>query len=1300
MSKPCPPSRYVLAAILCLLGLANVPAARAVNPEFRCMWVTRFEWPDKKPFDPSMAVREATIKATIDDIMTKLQAANFNAVMFQVRGQCDTLYPSPYEPWSPLIDPMMHAPVNGVPYDLFGDGFDPMAYTIKAAHDHGLEFHAYINIMPCWAMDGTSTNPCIYTEPNAGSNHVFFQHCNAADPTKRDWLLHNNSALDVNDNKPNKRVGTPVQCAESNYVWMAPAVPDMQAYVRKQIMYVVNYYDGSDPDKRPKIQAVHWDRIRTPSSSSTQLQYSHDPISVARFNSGEANPDALDFFAWTREAINRFTRDIYAEINETRPDVVVSSSPLGLYWGPRYKAYGYYQSDCGYQYEYSCIHQDGQDWMKNGSMDVLNPQVYWADAPWRSTNPHYSQVIPDWIQNRYGRLMCPGHTAAVGSHPVESVMAEIRQTRIQGGQGDVLFSYSMWDADAFNGWAAFTDPSTGVYQEPTTMPPMPWKSSPTTGILIGNVYGPDGSTPLTDVSLKRLPDSKNYTALSSGDGLYSMLLVPPGTYTLDVTKRGYLPQSASVTVTAGGVTRQNFTLLPAPAIAVSPTTLSRTANYGDVLPTDQFFITNTGTAGSTLSYTITGAPAWLGVSKTAGTLAVGASDPITLTYTPTKSGTLHATLTITDPNAWNSPISVDITLTLHGPIISFQPASISLDGSTNPAPRAISLRNAGIYTLNYTISTNLPWITISPTSGSNTGSTDMIDLTFDTSAMTPGVYSGSITISDPIAENDPQVIPVTMNIPWPAIGLNTSALTPTTDIGQSLASQSFKVTNSGAGNLQYTINESCPWLSCNPASGTVAYGVWDTIVVSYTPAALAAGTYTTSVTIQDTKVTTDKSTLQVTLKVRGASIGVSPAALLPTADIDGLNPPDQTIQIRNTGAGTLDYTLTSSVPWITAITPASTSAGTTPTESIVQYDTTNMANGIYQGHILVSAPTADPSSRSADIPVTLTVAYPSQEVVPPPANDADGDGVPDTTDNCRLISNPAQTDTDGDGIGDACDNCPTVKNVDQRDTDHDGLGDACDNCPTAYNPDQKDTDGDGIGDACDNCKFTANLNQRDSDSDGIGDACDNCPSKPNPNQLDGDSDGIGDACDNCSLLEDPTQADVDGDGIGDRCDNCPTIYNKNQQDVDSDGIGDLCDNCPANFNPGQEDADGDGVGDACDNCPSVANRDQKDTDGDGIGDACDNCPFIANHDQKDSDGDGIGDVCDITPLPEVPPPDGKPVITPPAKTDDGSQTSDGNQNQAPSTGTLPTCAAGTAQALMMALPLLAFVMISRRGRRR
>lgn len=109
--------------------------------------------------------------------------------------------------------------------------------------------------------------------------------------------------------------------------------------------------------------------------------------------------------------------------------------------------------------------------------------------------------------------------------------------------------------------------------------------------------------------------------------------------------------------------------------------------------------------------------------------------------------------------------------------------------------------------------------------------------------------------------------------------------------------------------------------------------------------------------------------------------------------------------------------------------------------------------------------------------------------VPCGTGDTDGDGVPDSSDNCPLVTNPTQDDGDGDGVGDACDNCPTVPNTDQSDGDGDGSGDACDVCT--------DTDGDGYGNpgfplnTCptDNCPPVPNSDQRDSDGNGVGDAC-------------------------------------------------------------------------------------------------------------------------------------------------------------------------------------------------------------------
>lgn len=76
--------------------------------------------------------------------------------------------------------------------------------------------------------------------------------------------------------------------------------------------------------------------------------------------------------------------------------------------------------------------------------------------------------------------------------------------------------------------------------------------------------------------------------------------------------------------------------------------------------------------------------------------------------------------------------------------------------------------------------------------------------------------------------------------------------------------------------------------------------------------------------------------------------------------------------------------------------------------------------------------------------------------------ETDGDGVPDSTDNCPSVANPNQADCDHDGIGDACD----TDSACSTDTDHDGVFDNVDNCRFRANPDQKDSDHDGIGDAC------------------------------------------------------------------------------------------------------------------------------------------------------------------------------------------------------------------------------------------
>ena len=74
-------------------------------------------------------------KNTISTMFTKVKNAGFNAVICQVRANCDAIYPSDYFPFSAAFTGQI-----GVAPD-----FDPLEIMVNLAHSLGLEFHAWIN---------------------------------------------------------------------------------------------------------------------------------------------------------------------------------------------------------------------------------------------------------------------------------------------------------------------------------------------------------------------------------------------------------------------------------------------------------------------------------------------------------------------------------------------------------------------------------------------------------------------------------------------------------------------------------------------------------------------------------------------------------------------------------------------------------------------------------------------------------------------------------------------------------------------------------------------------------------------------------------------------------------------------------------------------------------------------------------------------------------------------------------------------------------------------------------------------
>lgn len=77
------------------------------------------------------------MQANLTHQLNVLQQCGVNAIMFQVRGEADAMYASPYEPWSRFLTGRQGTAPN--PY------WDPLAWMITECHKRGMELHAWIN---------------------------------------------------------------------------------------------------------------------------------------------------------------------------------------------------------------------------------------------------------------------------------------------------------------------------------------------------------------------------------------------------------------------------------------------------------------------------------------------------------------------------------------------------------------------------------------------------------------------------------------------------------------------------------------------------------------------------------------------------------------------------------------------------------------------------------------------------------------------------------------------------------------------------------------------------------------------------------------------------------------------------------------------------------------------------------------------------------------------------------------------------------------------------------------------------
>lgn len=202
----------------------------------------------------------------------------------------------------------------------------------------------------------------------------------------------------------------------------------------------------------------------------------------------------------------------------------------------------------------------------------------------------------------------------------------------------------------------------------------------------------------------------------------------------------------------------------------TPTTLAVNTNSltfsaitgGSNPPAQSIGVSNSGTG--TLHWTASDNASWLSLSPTSGTNSGAIQASVNIAGLA--AGTYTGTITVSATGANNSPQPVGVTLVISTPVLGVSPSNIAFtafQGQGNPAPAPLTISNLGGGVVNWTasVSPNTLWLTLSGASGA---APSTINVQANTTGLTPGNYSGSVTVTAPGALSSPQTIPVTLNL--------------------------------------------------------------------------------------------------------------------------------------------------------------------------------------------------------------------------------------------------------------------------------------------------------------------------------------------------------------------------------------------------------------------------------------------------------------------------------------------------------------------------------------------------------
>ena len=198
--------------------------------------------------------------------------------------------------------------------------------------------------------------------------------------------------------------------------------------------------------------------------------------------------------------------------------------------------------------------------------------------------------------------------------------------------------------------------------------------------------------------------------------------------------------------------------------------------------------------------------------------------------------------------------------------------------------------------------------------------------------------------------------------PQTTVTASPTSLTFSASPGATAPAQTVNLTSSPS-SVSWVASTNAAWLTATPSQGTSTPA---SVSVVATAASLSSGTYTGVVTLTPSSGTPIQisTTLTVTSQPT-ATISATPSTLYFFAPT-GSSPAAASVAVQNVGTGSMPWSASSNVPWLTP-SPASTSAAGTLT---LTPSTASLAAGTTVGNVTLSSPNA---VSSLNVPVTLNI---------------------------------------------------------------------------------------------------------------------------------------------------------------------------------------------------------------------------------------------------------------------------------------------------------------------------------------